>query len=181
MKLHNVKIGNFPYVPLQVHLRCEKPGRMPKYKTSMIRGIIGRILKKQVCYDFQAACPTCEFRNSCVYSLLFESPDEAVKKLNIGGTVPHPYIIRYHDQHTSFHPGQTLVFDLLLLGPSNTDFAMYLFRVFEDFHLYPFGVDRAFFYLQAVYQLFDQTKEVVLKNSYVVKPEMTYFHAEEKH
>lgn len=73
------------------------------------------------------------------------------------------------------------MFDLLLLGPSNTDFAMYLFRVFEDFHLYPFGVDRAFFYLQAVYQLFDQTKEGVLKNNYVVKPEMTYFHAEEKH
>jgi hypothetical protein len=181
MKLHNIKVSAFPYVHLLVRLRCEKPGQTPKYKTSMIRGIIGRILKQQVCcYDLQQPCAACEFRHSCAYALLFESPDEAVKKLNIGGTVPHPYIVRCHDYRTSFQAGQELEFELLLLGPSAVGFAMHFLGVFEKFHHYPFGSDRVFFRLKAVYQRTETATEAIWEDYDVVKPEMTYFFPKEK-
>jgi hypothetical protein len=174
------KLVEFPYIHLQIDLRCESSGRMPKHKTSMIRGIVGRILKKHVCHDFKLACRECERNNACVYSALFESPEHLVKKLNIGGTVPHPYILRCHDTKTFFSVGNILTFEIIILGQSADTLAAYLLHVIEELDRYSFGKDRLIFRVNSVYQLMNEDKKVIFDQKQMVKLEISYFQMEMK-
>lgn len=176
----NKYLGKIPYIHLQIQLKCKHDGKMPKHKTSMIRGIIGRILKKHVCHDVQLECKQCEFNSSCAYSLLFESPKQLVDKLNIGGTVPHPYVIRCHDERTFFYSENILAFEMILIGKYAHIFVLHLLHVFQEIWEYPFGRDRTTFQLHRVQQLIGNKKKSILDQAYIYRPELTYFHYEQK-
>lgn len=168
-------IKQFQYIHLEVTMTSQKGGRLNKHKTSMIRGIIGRLLKNNVCHDFNLLCSNCEFINTCVYPALFESPDKLVNKLGRGGTVPHPYIIRCHDERNNIHEGDLLSFDLILLGNRSEIFTTYLLHVFENFDQYSFGKDKVIFSVSKVEQRIKDKKKLIMDDRSIVKPEIESF------
>ena len=168
-------MDHFPYIHLCVTLTCKKSGRLNIHKTSMLRGIIGRQLKHQVCHDFQLPCEECEFSNNCIYPALFESPDRLTNKLGRGGTVPHPYIIRCHNHKEFFDQGDLLEFEMILIGKSSMNFTTYLLHVFEKLEVYPFGKDKITFAVRDVVQLEENEKKTIMDDSMIQKPTDTLF------
>lgn len=141
----------------------------------MIRGITGRLLKHNVCHDFRLSCNECEFINTCVYPALFESPDKLVNKLGRGGTVPHPYIIRCHDERTAINEGEDLAFEVLLFGTNSEIFATYLLHVFEKFESYKFGKDHVSFTVTKVKQKYRTDRRIIMDDASISKPEIEQF------
>lgn len=176
--IHNepkILLADFPYISLRVSLVCDKGGKMPKYKTSAIRGLIGRILRKHVCHDLDLVCQQCEYSDTCVYSWLFDSPRKMVEKLGVGGTVPHPYIIRCFDDRAYFAEGQTLMFEVVLLGRHAAALSVHLLYALEEVERFTFGKERLLFHLHDVRQAIHQEEKVIFDGKYIAKPSPTYF------
>ncbi|WP_445612495.1 CRISPR system precrRNA processing endoribonuclease RAMP protein Cas6 [Geobacillus sp. YF-1] len=174
-------VDSFPYIHLRVVLECQSAGYISKYKASMIRGIVARVFKKQVCYDIEAACSNCSLNDSCMYAAVFESPHYLVHRLNRGGTVPHPYIIRCGDGRTFFQTGDHLSFDMILFGRYAKVFAIHLLSSFGGMEQYGFGRERLLFRTLTIYQILD-AKSIVLMdgNSIVAAPKESRFQYQER-
>lgn len=155
-------VDSFPYIHLRVVLECQRAGYIPKYKTSMIRGIVARVFKKQVCYDIEAVCGSCELNHNCMYAAMFESPHHLVHRLNRGGTVPHPYIIRCREGRTFFQTGDHLSFDMIVFGRYAKVFATHLLSSLSGVEQYDFGRGRLRFRMQTIYQLLDAESIVLV-------------------
>jgi hypothetical protein len=173
-------LADFPYISLRASLVCDKGGMMPKYKTSAIRGIIGRILRRHVCHDLNLACQECEYSNACVYSWLFDSPRKMTDKLGIGGTVPHPYIIRCSDERVHFVEGQTLTFEVVLLGHKAAALSAHLLYALEEIERFTFGKEQLLFHLHDVRQVNYQEDKVIFDGKHITKPSPSYFTSRER-
>ncbi|HFJ9404073.1 TPA: CRISPR system precrRNA processing endoribonuclease RAMP protein Cas6 [Bacillus paranthracis] len=142
----------FPYIHLVIQLECTKEGNLPENKTSMIRGVIGRIFKKNVCHDFQLSCRECKYINSCVYPAMFEAPEQSVNLLQRGRSVPHPYILTCNNKEKEYQEGDQLHFELLLLGGQAEIFTTYLYHTFDKLEHYDFGKGKVKFLVKSVRQ-----------------------------
>ena len=144
----------------------------------MLRGVIGRILKDQVCHDFKLNCSHCEFENTCIYPRIFESPSQLVNRLKRGGTVPHPYIIRCHDSRSYINEGEELQFELLFIGDHSEQFASYFFQVFEAVEKNQFGKERILFSVENVRQLVNDQEFLIFSKDVINKPVLSHFNPE---
>lgn len=154
-------VEQFPYVHLQIELNCLTEGFLPKHKTSIIRGILGRMLRKKVCHNFKLLCSSCDFNNTCVYANIFESPQKNIERLNRGGTSPHPYIIRCHNLNTDFSEDEKLVFEMIFLGNESDSFANIFILTLKEIENWQFGKDKLLFSLHRILQICHEGKEIV--------------------
>lgn len=169
---------SFPYIHLRARMRCTKSGNLPFLKNSMLRGIIGRIFRGNVCHDFKLNCRDCDFQNTCIYPALFESPGLMTDKLARGGTIPHPYIIRCSSNKTYFQIEDRLDFEVILIGEKAEIFLTNLFHVFEGIETYAFGKEGVCFQTESVEQLLTSSKtKTVMNSTHLAKPELCFWNA----
>lgn len=161
---------SFRYIHLHITLRATRATTLPSYKTSMLRGIIGNLLRQQVCHDRKLECGECRFNPHCVYSILFEAPQRFTSILNTGGSVPHPYILRCHDTNTAFPEGTTFRFELLLLGEESPLYLPYFYYLFERIRFVPFGRARGRFELVSIEQQIANRESVLLLSESTLQP-----------
>ncbi|MBO9129085.1 CRISPR system precrRNA processing endoribonuclease RAMP protein Cas6 [Bacillus sp. 165] len=170
-----------PYIHLTITLQCQTSGSLPVNKTSMLRGVIGTIFKKNVCHDYELMCKDCKYINTCIYPALFESPTRLVQVLQRGGTVPHPYIIRCHNEETRFQYKDNLTFEFILMGKEAASFVTYLYHVFDKLQTLGMGKDRVRFKVVSVTQKGESEEEILLYNEDVISaPSLVHFRPKDK-
>lgn len=120
-KIGSYQLPAIPFLRLRFTLIAEQEARLPAFKGSMLRGAFGHALRRTVCVmGPEQPCPTCMLRKQCAYPRLFETliePDENVPRFLRGlPTAPRPYVFEPFDNNVHYRTGETLRFDLILLG-----------------------------------------------------------------
>ena len=102
---------------VRFRMRTIDGGKLPAWLGSALRGAFGSALRKTTCTQKGKKCEDCMLRDTCVYSVLFESflPDGA-KRLKSQDKIPHPYILRPLQPGGGFRAGHELGFELSLIG-----------------------------------------------------------------
>ncbi|MDZ7262359.1 MAG: CRISPR system precrRNA processing endoribonuclease RAMP protein Cas6, partial [candidate division KSB1 bacterium] len=141
------------YLRLRFHLVAKKDYMLPSWKGSLLRGAFGHALHRSVCtMKKEQICQNCLLRTQCAYTRLFETfiPEPAPRFLEGQISSPRPFIFEPHDKNRSYQAGDTLWFDLILIGQA-TDFLPYV--VFSIFQMAQtgLGVRRHPFLLEAAY------------------------------
>lgn len=112
--------------------RFLEPARLPEFKGSLLRGMLGSSLRKASCALSRGDCPTCLLASRCVYSLAFEVP----RGHGGGPTPPHPYLLEPPPAaQTDYVVGEELAAGLTLFGEMtrNLPYFIYAFeRMGED-------------------------------------------------
>ncbi len=100
------------------HCRFNENANLPVFKGSLLRGMLGRSLRKASCALTRNECATCLLASRCVYSLAFEVPHGRTAN-RPGPTPPHPYVLEppldgktIYDAEEPFDVGLTLLGDM---------------------------------------------------------------------
>ena len=106
---------------------------LPAYKGSTLRGGFGNAFKKVVCAIKNKDCDECMLKAKCIYSYVFETPpSENSEILRKYEKAPHPFIIEPPlEQKRLYNPGETLTFNLILIGKA-IDYLPYFIYTFEE-------------------------------------------------
>jgi hypothetical protein len=144
-----------PYLRLRFSLIARQEVFLPSFKGSLLRGAFGHALRRTVCVmGPQQPCPTCMLRKQCVYPRLFETliePDEPVPRFLRGlSTAPRPYVFEPFDERRFYRPGESLQFDLILIGQAVELHPFAIFAVSQmaeqglGFKRIPFQLEKVF-------------------------------------
>ncbi|MDZ7360756.1 MAG: CRISPR system precrRNA processing endoribonuclease RAMP protein Cas6 [candidate division KSB1 bacterium] len=142
-----------PCLRLRFSLVPRQEAFLPSFKGSLLRGAFGHALRRTVCVmGPQQPCPTCMLRKQCVHPRLFETliePDEPVPRFLRGlPTAPRPYIFEPFDEQRLYRPGESLRFDLILIGRATELHPFAIFAVSQmaesglGFKRIPFQLDK---------------------------------------
>ncbi len=105
-------LTRFRLARLRFFLHLTRPTLLPAYKGSTLRGAFGNALKRVACLASDRDCADCPARAGCLYSLVFE-PINAPDRQD----TPRPFVIKPPlSAQAHFQPGETLHFDLVLIG-----------------------------------------------------------------
>ncbi len=107
--------------------RFEDTARLPRFKGSLLRGMLGMSLRKAACALTRGECSGCLLASRCVYSLAFE----ATRPQGKGPTPPHPYLLDPPlDDRTDYAPGEEFSLGLTLFGGmvANLPYFIYAFE-----------------------------------------------------
>jgi CRISPR-associated endoribonuclease Cas6 len=123
---------NMKIAQLEVKFKVLEDLKLPPYKGPLIRNAFGAALRKISCPFKDKECNECLLINKCVYSFIFETPKpEGAKIMRKYKNVPHPFIIEPPtNNNTHFHPNDTILFKLILIGKA-IDFLPYFLYAFE--------------------------------------------------
>ena len=125
--------GNLRCERFRLHLRIESLTILPPYKGGVFRGAFGRAFRKSVCALPKVRCEQCMLRSRCAYATLFEPL--APSGFPDAGKYPHPpapYVLNPPlNNHEVFRPGQTLDFDLVLMGRAVEALPYFIFSFTE--------------------------------------------------
>ncbi|MEW6519080.1 MAG: CRISPR system precrRNA processing endoribonuclease RAMP protein Cas6 [Thermodesulfobacteriota bacterium] len=118
------------------HCRFTTPAALPAFKGSMLRGAFGHALKKVVCALRRKSCVDCLLGQTCVYSLLFETPaapsDKDPGNPKNTSLRPHPYVLQPPvDNGRAYGKGDAFTFGLILFGAAN-DFLPHIVYAVEQ-------------------------------------------------
>lgn len=107
--------------------------RFPPFKGSALRGGFGHAFKSIICAELDECGKYCSLGNACAYGYIFEtSPPEEAEALRNFGDIPRPFIIEPPlDRQTDYAPGETLTFQLKLIGHA-ADFLTYFTLAFRE-------------------------------------------------
>jgi CRISPR-associated endoribonuclease Cas6 len=117
---------------VRVRLRARDPLHLPPYKGAALRGGFGMAFKETVCVVEHRDCARCLLRARCAFPYVFDTPvpDDAAR-LRKYTAAPHPFVfLPPLEAKTLYHPGDTLTFDMTLVGQS-IDFLPYFIYTFE--------------------------------------------------
>ncbi|GIM46256.1 CRISPR-associated protein Cas6 [Collibacillus ludicampi] len=105
---------------------------LPIFKTAALRGGFGQVFKSLVCTYPSLECKHCSLSETCPYPYVFETrPNQDAEIQQSFDNIPRPYILRASlDRQTRFQPGETFVFDLVLIGQAIT-YAPYFIYAFD--------------------------------------------------
>lgn len=122
------KALNIRYVKLHFTLMFSEPARMPKNKTSAIRGGMGEMLLRANCIR-DRKCENCDFYSECIvqrtmYSQFSIKPEFVTTGDSIG------YVIECENLEEKFKAGDTLQFNLILFGKTIVYFNQYMQALF---------------------------------------------------
>ncbi len=99
---------------------CMKPGTLPPYLGSTVRGILGHCFRKFECTELNKKCFTCDKRDRCLYVKYFSNTGKE------GGAV-NPYVIHaLKDGQSEWKEGDECIFDLTLFGRAAEEANIYL-------------------------------------------------------
>lgn len=115
---------NIRYAQFRFTLRFVEDSRLPVQKTSAIRGGMGEMLLRMNCIA-DRHCESCSFEDACIvrkamYSKMKIQPSFMQSGDSVG------YVMECDDHREQFEEGDTLCFDLLLLGDNIVLFSQYL-------------------------------------------------------
>ncbi len=135
---------------------------LPPYKGAIFRGVFGAGLRRLVCVTRQRDCNGCLLRPTCLYVILFEpQPPPGFADVGKFHQAPRPYVlIPPLTARQSFHPGETLAFDLVLIGPA-IEALPYFIQLFQDQGRRGLGRERGRYALLQVNQIRDGTLQLV--------------------
>lgn len=93
---------------------------LPPYKGAVFRGAFGNAFRRLACIAPKADCPACDLRRKCLYVAIFEPPaPPGYRDAAKFSQAPRPYVLNPPlITRQSFRPGETLEFDLVLIGPA---------------------------------------------------------------
>ena len=108
------------FARFHLYLRVLTPMELPPYKGAVFRGAFGTILRRLVCVTRQSDCRPCLLRERCLYIALFDPPPPpGFLESRKFQKAPRPYVLTPPlTPRRSFRTGETLDFDLVLLGPA---------------------------------------------------------------
>ncbi|MCL6449019.1 MAG: CRISPR system precrRNA processing endoribonuclease RAMP protein Cas6 [Armatimonadetes bacterium] len=94
---------------------------LPPYKGSTLRGGFARVFQRLVCARRSESCRECLLKESCPYHLVFEtSPPAQTKALRKYASIPRPFVLEPPlEEKTAYAPGETLSFQLILMGKTS--------------------------------------------------------------
>jgi len=102
-------------------LRALTTIQLPWYKGSSLRGAFGGVFKRMVCLQppkHERDCNACSLRRECPYGTVFENalPTD-VEPLSGYAGIPRPFVFEPPlDKRLAYLSGDTLAFDLILIG-----------------------------------------------------------------
>ena len=97
-------------IVLKAVFSAKKPGRLPPYLGSTIRGILGHCFRDFVCHTPEVKCFCCERRNVCSYVKLFSNTGGE------GGAI-NPFVIHaVTEGKTQWEVGDDCIFEITLFG-----------------------------------------------------------------
>lgn len=120
MQYKSVEIlSSFTLTSVRITLKAIDTIYLPEFKGSALRGVFGHAFKKFACnFNNKNDCRECLLINDCIYVYIFETTapknNTFIRDKN---AVAHPYIIQSSlDKRQIYHPGDELVFNLILTG-----------------------------------------------------------------
>jgi len=152
----NQEAGFISYARFRFSLRVTSPMVLPPYKGAVFRGAFGNAFRRLVCLAPKADCLDCILREKCLYIAVFEPPPppdyaDAAKF----SQAPRPYVLNPPlTPRQSFRPGETLNFELVLIGPA-VDVLPYFIYIFTELGRKGLGRERGKYELIQVDQLKD--------------------------
>jgi hypothetical protein len=149
---------------VRVTLRAQDPLQLPVYKGSTLRGGFGTVFKETVCVVEHRDCARCLLRSRCAFPYIFDTPvPEDAARLRKYPAAPHPFVfLPPLEEKTLYRPGETLAFDLTLIG-KGIDFLPYFIYTFERLgERYGLGKGRGRFAVGSVTWLSPDGKEELL-------------------
>lgn len=129
-----------------------EPMELPPYKGAVLRGGFGATFKRLVCIQRNPnACTPCKLGNVCPYGYIFEtSPPEGSQVLRTLSDVPAPFVLEPPlDGRTRYEPGESLDFDLVLVG-RGIQYLPYFLVVFQELGQAGLGRRRARYQVERV-------------------------------
>lgn len=99
---------NFDFSTIRYVFEAVNEFETPYFMGSTFRGILGKKLKKMVCIKPLEECNKCEFRNTCPYTVIFET-EHLLNK-------PSKYIMKPPFEKSKVIPGDKLFLEITLLG-----------------------------------------------------------------
>ena len=99
---------NFQFSTIRYTFEAVNEFETPYFLGSTFRGILGRKLRKMVCIKPFEDCKKCEFRNTCPYTVIFET-EHLLNK-------PSKYIMKPPFEKKKLKTGDKLFLEMTLLG-----------------------------------------------------------------
>ncbi len=127
------QITRLPHEVYRFTLQALGPMRVPRFKGSALRGLLGHSLKRVVCALRHERCPACLVRDSCTYQRVFETRVDPAQGPKRGvDTAPHPYVLEPpEDERTELAQGDEISCTLVLVGPAR-GILPYLVYTFQE-------------------------------------------------
>ncbi|HBE44115.1 MAG TPA: CRISPR-associated protein Cas6 [Deltaproteobacteria bacterium] len=126
---------NLTYQKFLFSIEAQDALSLPYYKGSTFRGGFGNAFRRVVCALKKKECKECMLASRCIYAYIFEtSPHEDANLMNMNKyeKIPHPFIIEPPEEtHRTYKPGDSLSFNLVLIGRA-TDYLPYFIFTFEE-------------------------------------------------
>jgi hypothetical protein len=134
-----------------VRLRALSVVSLSGHLGSTLRGALGYAFKASVCVMDHRDCATCLLRDTCAYSVCFESPTPASAGiLRRNSHRPHPFVLEPPvDVARELQPGDDLAFRLTLVG-RGCEYLPYFVLAFRSMGEAGLGVTRARMKLEEV-------------------------------
>lgn len=107
-------------ITLRAVFAAQKPGTLPRYLGSTVRGVLGHCMREFVCTAGDTKCFLCRKRQECLYVKYFSNTEGE------GGAV-NPYAIHVlKEGRTEWQEGDECVFDVTLFGMAAEAAGIYL-------------------------------------------------------
>ena len=162
------------YARLRFWLRLTDRAILPPYKGAIFRGVFGKALRKLVCVAPRAQCQYCAFAPKCLYTAIFEpSPPPAAMDARKYSQAPRPFVLNPPlTSRQSFHPGETLDFDLVLIGPA-IEALPYFIYIFQEIGRKGLGRERSRYELKRVEAVEGGQEAVIYENETIFANQMS--------
>jgi hypothetical protein len=108
--------AQLPVARYRFCFRMREPLRLPQYAGSLLRGQFGSALRRSACITGAKACAGCPLLTTCPYPMIFETPAPPEHRLQKFSAVPNPYVIEPPAGVRRLGAGDTLRFDVVLIG-----------------------------------------------------------------
>ena len=115
----------------------------PRNPGNTLRGAFGATFKRLVCPTPADCRQTCRMKPTCPYGQIFEpSPPPGSDRLSLNQDIPRPFVFRPpNGNETTARPGDSLSFDLILIGRA-LDFFPYFLVTFRELGDQGIGIGR---------------------------------------
>ena len=137
-------LHNFTFSLYRLTLEATERIELTRFNKGItLRGAFGSVFRRLVCHDLRAVCHECEMHPTCPYGFIFTPmiPPDA-ERLRLNMDIPRPFVIKPPlDNHSTYPPGDTLCFDLVVVGRAQ-DFLPYFIVTFEELGRQGIGVGR---------------------------------------
>lgn len=171
----------FSLAPFHFELTAaERLALHPKNPGNSLRGAFGTTFKRLVCPTPADCRQSCTMKATCPYGQIFEpSPPPGSDRLSLNQDIPRPFVFRPpNGNETMARPGDSLSFDLILIGKA-LDYFPYFLVTFRELGDHGIGLGRGRYRIARV-SLLDEDEnhvaEVYSSNDNLVRPSPVHIH-----